>query len=182
MAGQELIMSPVPRLISQPPNPRSLDGEVHRHSGIWRNRMSPPSQSTGSRSSGWDTSVLILTSGSAVCSNRRSSPLRCFLCPSLFPSSFLPFQHWVSMCEPRFWPRLLFRVLGVCYRQSCISVEPEASAPPKSLKAVGRTGSRLSPAITWRIEFLDTGSQDLEEPRCVDCGTTQSRRARVTEG
>lgn len=113
-----------------------------------------------------------------MCSNWRPIPLRCFLCPSLFPSSFLPSQHWVSMCEPR----LLFRVLGVCYRQRCVSVEPETSAPPKSLKAVGRTGSQLSPATAWRIEFLDTGSKDLDEPRCVDCGTTQSRGARVTEG
>lgn len=117
-----------------------------------------------------------------MCSNWRPIPLRCFLCPSLFPASFLPFQHWVSMCEPRFWLRLLFKVLGVCYRQRCFSVEPETSAPPKSLKAVGRTGSQLSPAIAWRIEFLDTGSKDLDEPRCVDCGTTQSRGAGVTEG
>lgn len=39
--------------------------------------------------------------------------------------------------------------------------------PPKSLKAVGRTGSQLPPAIAWKVEFLDTGSKDPDEPGCA---------------
>lgn len=47
---------------------------------------------------------IILTSGSAVCSNRRPSPLRCFLCPSLSHPPFFLSNIGLVCVSPDFGP------------------------------------------------------------------------------
>lgn len=105
---------------------------------------------------------------SAVSSSWRPLPLSHLLHPSVFPSLLFPFHHWVRLCEPTFWTQAALEGAW-CLLQidtSLWSWRPPGTPPPKSPKPVDRTGSQLSAAIAWRLEFQGTVPNILDQPGC----------------
>jgi hypothetical protein len=84
------------------------------------------------------------------------------LCFPIPPSSL--YNIGLASVSPYFGPGCFSGCLvSVKDRDASLWSRKPPGAPPKSPKAIGRTGSQLSPAIAWRVEFLDTGSKDPDE-------------------